>query len=122
MTLVHYVELLYAGIFMSETNEKKVKKRDHTKIKAPKDCFGYRFFSREETDSNGEILKGKKKNYSGYYYFGEVYTKEDVEKYVDNPRILLSNMSGNGYDKVVKTRLGNFQPFYTGKDVILTNV
>jgi len=113
---------MYAGVFMSESSEEEVKERDHTIIDAPKDCFGYRFFSREEAEDHGEILKGKNKDYSGFYYFGTVMTKEQVEKHVDNPDTLLSNMRINNWDRVVKTRLGNFQPFNRDKDVILTNV
>jgi len=121
MTLKHYVEFYYAGVFMSETEVRSVERRDLSNVKAPKNCFGFRFFDREETEVDGEMLKGKMKNYSGYYYFGTVYTKEDVEKYVDNNKILLSNMSGNGYDRVVKTRLGNFQPFYKEDVIMLEN-
>ena len=113
---------MYAGVFMSESSEEKVKERDHTLIDAPKDCFGYRFFSREEVESNGETLRGANQNYSGTYYFGTVMTKEQVEKHVDKPNTLLSNMRSNNWDRVVKTRLGNFQPFNRDKDVILTNV
>ena len=54
---------------------------------------------------------GQPKNYSGTYYFGRVMTVSDVRKEVPNSDILISNMGGNGWKKVIRTRRGNFQPF-----------
>jgi len=45
-------------------------------------------------------------------YLGETLTAADLEQRpdADSYAILLSNMRGNGWDRVVQTRRGNFQP------------
>lgn len=50
-------------------------------------------------------------------YVGEALTAADVERLPDDHSILLSNMQGNGWDRVVRTRRGNFQPVEDG-DVV----
>lgn len=105
-----YVEFLYSGILFPETEIRKIEERDPSKLKIPKSCFGYRFFERQEADVDGETLVGEPKNYSGITYFGTVMTLSDVKREMPNARTLISNMKGNGWDKVVKTRRGNFQP------------
>ena len=113
-----YVEILYPGAFVSETEVRPVQSRDPTKVQAPKNCFGYRFFDREEVVSGDEVLAGKPKNYSGIHYFGRVMTLDEVKAEVPNFSTLVNNMQGNKWDKVVRTRCGNFQPF-TSLDTIV---
>lgn len=113
-----YVESLYPGAFVSETKVIPVDSRDATKFQAPKGCFGFRFFDREEVVSGDEVLVGKPKNYSGIHYFGRAMTLDDVKREVPNSDILVRNMQGNGWDLVVKTRCGNFQPL-TSLDTIV---
>ena len=45
-------------------------------------------------------------------YVGETFTADEIEAWsnADSYRILLSNMRGNGWERVVRTRAGNFQP------------
>ena len=114
-----YVEILYPGSFLLESSIKPVDSRDPAKFKAPKGCFGYRFFDREEVVSDDEeVLKGKPKNHSGTYYFGKVMTVDEVKSQVPDSGILVTNMQTNGWDRVVKTRCGNFQPL-TSSDTIV---
>lgn len=114
-----YVEILYPGTFVSETEVRPVDSRDPAKFQAPQRCFGYRFFDRDEVVSGDEVLAGKPKNYSGTHYFGKAMTVDEVEaEFPNSSRTLVSNMQVNGWDKVVKTRCGNFQPL-TSLDTIV---
>lgn len=115
--LKHYVEFLYPGVFVSESYEREIKSRDNIK-NIPKNCYGYRFFDREEIVINKENLVGKEKNYSGTYYFGESFTLNEVKKLNGNHKILIDNMKINNWKKVVKTRIGNFQPLYYNDKVL----
>ena len=51
-------------------------------------------------------------------YVGEALTAEDVERLDGDHSILLSNMRGNDWERVVRTRRGNFQPVEPGDVVI----
>ena len=114
-----YVEILYPGVMVSETEVKKVLSRDPSKVKVPNEAYGFRFYDRTEiTTADGELLAGKPKNYSGAFYFGKEMTTDDVKREVPNHSILLSNMKSIGWKKVVKTRLGNFQQL-TLEDTVL---
>jgi hypothetical protein len=74
------------------------------------------------TDGNGGELWVKEDGVpSSTYriYIGEALTTEDVEKLPGDNSILLANMRSNGWDPIIRTRRGNFQPFEEG-DVVLT--
>lgn len=115
--LKHYVTFLYPGSFVAEESSKEIDSREG-KIKAPKTCFAYYLWDREEHEVNGELLKGSVKNKSGLLYFGEVMTIQEVEEKVPNNKILISNMRINKWNKVVRTRTGNFQPLRNNDIVI----
>jgi len=111
-----YVEFLYPGAFVNETSVEEVKDRDIDKLKIPDNAFGFRFFDvlENKTIVDDEFVKmtSDRINKSPmHYYGGQVYTKEDVIREVPNNEILLKNMESNDWDKIVKTRMGNFQPF-----------
>jgi len=108
----HFVEFLSPGVFMSESSSKEVNSRDYSEVKIGNYCFGYRFYDRNEFShlDTGEILKGKSTNYSPWTYFGEVMTLAQVKKNVPDNRILVANMTNNGYKKVVKTKFGQYIP------------
>jgi hypothetical protein len=106
-----YVEFMFPGSFFSETTTRKVSSRV-TPTDIPEGAYGYRFFDRQELTEGGETLIGKNTNYSGTTYPGGVtFTVEQVENLPGDYKILASNMRNNGYDLVVRTRRGNFQPF-----------
>lgn len=114
----HYVEFYYPGSFVSETSTEEIESRT-ANFEIPKYCFGFMFFDQEETLLDGETLYGNRKNKSNFFYFGKAYTLAEVKKTFPDARILISNMKGNGWDSVVKTRRGNFQPLEK-EDVVLT--
>jgi len=105
-----YVEFLYPGALVSETEVKEVKDRDPSRLEVPEGCFGYRFFDRQEAVVDGETLVGQPRNYSGMTYFGQAMTLAEVKREMPDALTLISNMEGNGWERVVKTRRGNFQP------------
>lgn len=114
----HYIEFFYPGVIFSETSINKVKSRCSKSIKAPTDCFGFRFFDREEVKSGREILKGNNKNYSGVYYFGKIYNLNQIRRKFPTEKILIRNVARSKNKKAVKTRLGNWQMLYR-KDRII---
>lgn len=118
MAIKQYVEFMYPGAFFSETEVREVKERDPTKLEVPQGCFGYRFFERQEVQEGGETLFGQPRNYSGTTYFGKAMTIADVKREMPDAKTLISNMENNGWDKVVKTRRGNFQPLQLEDRVI----
>lgn len=67
--------------------------------------------------SDGQAVK------VGKWYVGEEFTAEEIEDLDDGQdhTILLSNMRGNGWATVVRTRVGNWQPVEAG-DVVLADV
>lgn len=66
----------------------------------------------------GKYLVKQSLNYSGMYLQGELYTLKDVKEMTESGH-LLDNMRMNNWDKVVKTRFGQFFPLENG-DVLLT--
>lgn len=117
--LKHYVEFCFPGSLMSETSTKEVGDRN-APVEAPQGAFGYRYFSREEVEMEGEVLIGKAKDRSPMTYFGEVFTLDQVKALepAKNYSILVSNMQCNKWDRVVRTVRGNFQPLHEGDRVI----
>jgi hypothetical protein len=113
-----YVELIYHSILFSESSTEEVTSRDPQAIledKKTKNAFGFRFFdqSRTEVELDGATTKvfGEKRNVSPWYYpGGQIFTLEDVKqlKPKKDYEILISNMEGNGYTHVCKTRHGGF--------------
>ena len=103
--VVHYIEFVYPGSFVSTYSSKKIEDRT-SKVKLPKGSYGYRFFDREEINQNNEMLKGERKNISHWHFKGEIYDKERVQKEMPNEKILLRNMEGNNLARVLKCHQG----------------
>lgn len=116
--LKHYVEFSFPGAFFSEYSVKEVAERNPELITVPEGAFAYRFFDRIETVVDGETLTGERKNFSPFTYFGTAYTLEEVKAQFPEYTILISNMECNGWNRVVKTLRGNWQPLGEGDTVI----
>lgn len=119
----HYVSFLLPGIIVCETITREVKLRDPEAARPyPKNSFAFMFYDREEETVNGELLAGKNKNYSGTYYIdGRILTVEEVKKLYPEDKILIDNTTFNNIDKVIVTRLGNFQPYNDNDTVVKEN-
>lgn len=117
MSLVTYMRIYYPGSFVSETSEKKVTSRTPPKER-PKGAYAVQFFDQEEIKKGKEILEGKPKNFSPTYFWGKEYSASEAIKEVGEGSILASNVRGNGYKRLVKTVMGNWQPL-ENKDEVL---
>lgn len=116
--LKHYVKFSFPGAFFTEHAIQEVAERNSQLITVPEGAFAYRFFDRTEEVVDGETLLGKEKNYSPITYFGTAYTLEEVKTQFPECTTLISNMEYNGWNRVVKTRRGNWQPLEEGDTVI----
>lgn len=120
--LKHYVEYLFTGLFLCETSVKEVKKQDVKAVDIPNPfCVAFRFFDRNVIVIDGETLQGERKNQTGWYYYGQKMTLEQVKANYGNDHShdsLISNMEDNGYKAVVKTKFDQFLPL-EDKDTVL---
>ena len=117
----HFVTCYFRGIIFSEASIKEIEVRDPQAIvkSLPSDAYGFRFFSIVEKVDEGVTLTSDAFDTSGMYFVnGTVYTKSEVEHM--NRKILLDNMKSNGWNHVIETRLGNFQPFLSEDTNIIT--
>ena len=119
-----YVELFYPGTLFAENERHLVKKRDANGIaKKYPGAFSFQFYDLTSKPVNVDgverIVAGHRKKVSPKYYpGGTILTAEDVKSMAGDHKILLSNMVGNGWERIVRCRTGNFQPFEKG-DVVL---
>ena len=115
----HYIEYLSAGIIMSDSSSVASKHRDPTKVKL-EHSFGFRFFDREELHDHNtnDVLRGKKKNYSNWYYEGTPYTKQQVCDKFGEDAIISRNMENNDINRVIETKQGQIIPM-NKNDIIL---
>lgn len=121
MEVQTYVEFLYPGIVFDESSAKPVDGRNPSEIEVPDRAHAFRFYDVGETtdEDSGVTLKSERMHYSGTYYpGGEVWTQERVWRELPDERILLSNMKGNRWEEVVRTRFGSWHPV-RGKVVML---
>ena len=113
-----FVVFKLPGSFVAEQTVREVNNRS-LPTDIPRNCFGFYFYdSYEATGPMGETIRGEKQNVSGMFYFGEVFTLEQVKACVPDAKILISNMECNGWSRVVRTRLGNWQQLETNDQVI----
>lgn len=108
-TLVHFVQFIYPGLFVSETSDVKIESRDK-KIKIPDGAFGYRLYDKEHVPEGD--LWGPEINQSGWTFVGTVLSLAQVKKHPKLKResVLISNMEINKIDTICYTRRGNCVP------------
>ena len=117
-----YVTFRTGVRFFPEDYNKGVDDYSLDGVSMPDDAWAYRFYTveRKVTQDGDERFEKVSKpfNVTGWHYIqAEIKTSDDLDP-VEH-FILLSNMRGNGWDKVVKCRFGNYQPFESN-DVIAT--
>ena len=121
MSVKHYVTYYLPGTFFDEDVTQSIPRRD-VKLalkRVPKGSFAFEFWSRTEVKDGGETLVGPAKDRSPRYYIGgTVMTEDDVRREVKDNDILLSNMRGNRWPLVIRTSMGNIQPFEKGRVMI----
>jgi hypothetical protein len=110
---ITYLTYFYPGSFFNEESSKEVPKRNvASAVKgASPGAFAFQYHDRTKMVVDGETLWGPVKNKSPMHYIGgKVYTLPEVEAAFPKEKILISNMKGNCYKRVIKTRVGSFQP------------
>ena len=116
----HYVEFAYPGALLPDLLVKELKEGEKQNIQLPNGAYGYRFFDEKEipsTANKGLVLKGGRFNISPWYYKGEKYSLDEIKEKFPDKKILISNMTYNNWNNVVKTRGGQFIPLDEG-DVV----
>ena len=111
-----YIEFLYSGVLVSEISTYEVKTRDPSKVKVPENAFGFKFFDIlsviVDADGRKVELTSERINVSPmHYYGGTLHTVEELKREFPNARILISNIEDNGYERAIRCRTGNWQPF-----------
>jgi len=115
---VTYIEFLYPGTFFAESSNRPVPSRALPEA-IPGQATGYRFFTRNEVEVDGEKLVGKPKDYSGWTYFGREYSAEQVAALEgDHVRILRDNVRINGWTRMVQTTYGSWYRLEDGDRVV----
>lgn len=113
--LKHYVERQTFDILVPNSYITEVEERNPAQIEPSEFCFRFRFFDRTEEVIDGETLTGKEKNVSGWYYFGQRMTLEEVNGM--NLPNLISHMKETGLS-AVRTKFNQF--FLLGEnDIVL---
>jgi len=105
--LKHYVHKWYAAGFFAEDSFGEVTDRTPEGVPFDKNadriCYSFEFFDREETEADGEILKGEFKNPSAPYFRNcKIYTLRQAKKEFGSDSTLVRNMEGNGWRRVAK--------------------
>lgn len=127
MQTIHTVVYLLPGSFVSEEYRVNVGYWDVEK--ARQDCrdnvFAFYFTTAIVPDpipdgSGGyfKVIPKIEKTSGRYYPKGRVYELADIEYFFGKYDTLYLNMKSNGWDRVVKTRAGNFQPFRKNDQII----
>jgi hypothetical protein len=111
-----YVEFLYPGMLFGESSTQEVNTRDLSKVKVPKNTFGFKFFDilSVVVDADGKKvpLTSERTNVSPvHYYGGKIYTVAELKREFPNDDILIGNIEGNGYKKAIRCRTGDWRPF-----------
>src|SRR5690348_15092015 len=112
-----YVEMLFPGVFFPESQTRSVETRDPAAVNAPDGCYCFRFYDREEMPAaNGvEMLTGQPKNWSGRFYVGgAIHATDDLlAAFPEGDEIhrMARTSKLNGWNRLIKCRTGNWQPF-----------
>lgn len=111
-----YIEFLYPLTFHDRCLTRKVKTRDLSRVKTPKDAIGFRFFDIFSTvvvDVDGMVveLTSERINVSPTYYRGgKLYTVAELKRDFPNRHMLIMNIEDNGYKRVIRYRNNRWLP------------
>jgi len=119
-----YVEFKFAGIMFADVMTREVTERDPDKVEIPDGAFAFTFYDQlqgvvKDGDQEIPVSSGPVNRSKGVYYIGgQILTKDEVIAQVPDSDTLVRNMEGNDWDRVIKTPIGNFQPFEDG-DILI---
>ncbi len=114
-----YARFLFPGSFVSEESVKEVPSRNVAELDIPGNAFALQFFDQGtavfNVDGHEVEFTSKRINVSGNTYIGGLLmTLEEVRQRHPDKSNLIANMEGNGWNRVIQCRTGNFQPFEDG--------
>lgn len=118
--LKHYVEFAIHKDSREGDDYKVEEIKERKKINpnnAPKGTFGYRFFDALDTSAkygNVNPIERERINYTGWNYWGKMYTFDEV---IHMNTIVAIYMKNNHVNKAVKTICGNWKWLYEGQIV-----
>jgi hypothetical protein len=125
----HMVEFFIPGALFSEGEVHEVPERTvEAAIKlAPRHAFAFRFYDVNEPpadiDRESFDVAPKALNKSARYYLGgELFTPDEIVAGAAGTgdfSILVSNARGNGYDRLIRCRTGNWQPFEADDTLVI---
>jgi hypothetical protein len=127
--VTHMARFRMPGALFNEDQAEEIRapQPDLAAAIAPRQAFAFTLYERPVVDFEFDTRRFRvvpiPQNESRVYYIGpaSVWTQAEIRIMVDSGKVdrtLLANMEGNGWERVVRTRLGNWQPFEDG-DVIL---
>lgn len=112
---VHYVTYYYPGSFFPETSRKQVPDWDSERAylassSDPRKPYAFKFVTLGRT---AEELNSREIARSPTYFLGG--SLMSLEEVLASPgsdlKTLAENMQANGWDRVIRARYGNYQPF-----------
>ncbi|MBE3039715.1 MAG: hypothetical protein IMZ62_13010 [Chloroflexi bacterium] len=126
LTETPVAELLFPGAFFNEDEVIDLPALDVNQVPIKPGCFAFRLgIHKSQTailDDGREIPHSEITWNPGRYYLGgTIYTLDEIEAMDESHGTLATNMRSNNWLRVVKTRMGNFQPF-TDADFHLAEV
>lgn len=112
--LKHYVRFFFPGLLINEVMDQEISERNPEIVHVPDGAYGYCFYDRSEMVVNGQILYGKRENFSGTVYLGTSYTIDEIRTFHPAFKTLIKNLEEKGCRRAVKTRTGNWIPMFPG--------
>lgn len=115
-----YLEFVFAGVPTAGPIE--VTERSLAGVPIPAGAYGYGFYDKvtlSATVDEEEIALWTTTNHSSSYYFGYLYTAEEVADQVPNSDFLLELILTNDWSKMILTMQGTWLPWDEG-DVIVS--
>lgn len=111
-----YIEFLFSGEFITESQTQKVIGNNLKNIQFPKGVIGFRTFYQDEI---GDFIESKY-NKSATTYFGKEFTLQDIIYLKGKNSILYQNMIVNKWNRVVQIKSGQFFPLKSN-DICINN-
>jgi hypothetical protein len=122
--MAHKVEYEFPGSFFPESSSRDIRVRDPRLAVelAPEGAYAFAFYDVADDlpDLGPEYAVSRKpQNRSARYFIdGRLVTIDDVLALPGDHDILISNMRANEFERVVRCRTGNWQPFGDDDELI----
>lgn len=122
--MIHMVEYCRPGVFFPETEGRRLETRSAEEAveQAPYDAYCFVLYDlpdppEVEAPENFRLVPQRVNVSERYYLGGRVYTEAEVERLTGTSGVL-ENMRANHWDRAIRCRTGNWQPFLRGDVVV----